>query len=716
MNHITYQGIYCENFEPVGAATEKENFMAQQNEETKRSRPDGDTVLNETNQKRVGRPPKKRNANARQMSAVTEEKTQAQYGRIIPDEPKKTPKRSAKTDSNAQSKTQKTSSSAGAKSSKAGAKSQNSSKRTTKARTEKASAVAQNNDTVSRTRSTATKGKGKGSRSRRGEKPTVRIIPLGGLDEIGKNITLYECGDDMILVDCGMAFPDDDLPGIDIVIPDFSYLIKNKDKIRGLFITHGHEDHIGAIPYLLKEFGVPIYGTRLTLGLVEGKLKEHNLHADLHICSPGNHVKVGCFDVEFIHVNHSIPDAVAFAIRCPGGLFVHTGDFKIDTTPIDGDVIDLGRFAELGNEGVTMLLSDSTNAERPGFTPSERVVGGTFEKLFAQAQNKRIIVASFSSNIHRIQQIIDEAVRCSRKVAVLGRSMVTVVSVAAELGYLNVPDGVLIDADLIRKFRPEQLVIITTGSQGEPMSALHRMAFSDHRKVDIGPEDMIIISATPIPGNEKMVTRVVNELMKLGAEVIYERMYDVHVSGHACAEEIKMIQTITKPKYFMPVHGEYKHLIKNAKLAQSVGIEKENIVIAQIGSVVEVNDSGIKINGSVPAGRVLVDGYGVGDVGNIVLKDRKHLAEDGLIAVVMTIDKASGDILAGPDIVSRGFIYVRESEGLIDDAKRTVCAVLDSCQGKDWATIKQKVRDDLSRFLFGKTHRSPMILPIIMEI
>lgn len=646
--------------------------MAQQNEEVKRSR-------EENGNKTIS---KKRNQTARpseRKKADNQTKNTALYGKINTEEIKK-----------AQNKTSKKNKTAAAQ--------------TTAAKTKNPDKTA-----------AAKKAKG-GKRTKKEPKLPVRIIPLGGLEEIGKNITLYECGDDMILVDCGMAFPDDDLPGIDIVIPDFTYVVKNKDKIRGLFITHGHEDHIGAIPYLLKEINLPIYGTRLTLGLVEGKLKEHGIKGDLRVFSPSDHVKAGCFDVEFIHVNHSIPDAVAFAISCPGGLFVHTGDFKIDTTPIDGEVINLARFGELGNQGVTMLLADSTNAERPGFTPSERVVGSAFESLFSQAQNKRIVVATFSSNIHRIQQIIDEAVRCSRKVAVSGRSMINVVSVASELGYLNVPDGVLIDIDLIRKYRPEELVIITTGSQGEPMSALYRMAFSDHRKVDIGPNDLIIISATPIPGNEKTVSKVVNELMKLGAEVIYERMYDVHVSGHACAEEIKLIQTLTKPKYYMPLHGEYKHLIKNAKIAQSVGMDKKNIIIAHIGSVIEVSDSGVKIVGTVPSGRMLVDGYGVGDVGNIVLKDRKHLAEDGLIAVVMTIDSASGDIMAGPDIVTRGFVYVRESEQLIVDAKRVVCNVLDSYQGRDWATIKQKVRDELSHYLYEQTKRSPMILPIIMEI
>lgn len=634
--------------------------MTQKNDETKRSRKQSNEKTKNQSSRNSGKAksnqPKKK-----------ETKKEAAYGRINPPETKKSQKKNEKT-----------------------------SKPETKKRQYSKS--------------------GKNSKDKKKASVPVRIIPLGGLEEIGKNITLYECGDDMILVDCGMAFPDDDLPGIDLVIPDFTYVIKNKDKIRGLFITHGHEDHIGSIPYLLKEFDLPVYGTRLTLGLVEGKLKEHGIKGDLRVCSPTDRVKAGCFDVEFIHVNHSIPDSVGFAIRCPGGLFVHTGDFKIDTTPIDGDVIDLARFGELGAEGVTMLLTDSTNAEREGFTPSERTVGNSFENLFSQAQNKRIIVATFSSNIHRIQQIIDEAVRCSRKVAVSGRSMINVVSVASELGYLNVPEGVLIDIDSIRKYPPENIVIITTGSQGEPMSALHRMAFSDHRKVDVGPGDLIIISATPIPGNEKTVSRVVNELMKLGAEVIYERMYYVHVSGHACAEEIKLIHTLTKPKYYMPLHGEYKHLVKNAKIAESLGTDKKNIVIAQIGNVVEVTENNVKIVNTVPAGRMLVDGYGVGDVGNIVLKDRKHLAEDGLIAVVMTIDGVSGDILAGPDIVTRGFVYVREAEELIIDAKRVVCNVLDSYQGRDWSTIKQKVRDDLSRYLYERTKRSPMILPIIMEI
>ena len=545
----------------------------------------------------------------------------------------------------------------------------------------------------------------------------LKVIPLGGLEEIGKNLTVFECGEDIIIIDCGMSFPDEEMPGIDLVIPDFTYLIKNADRIRGLFVTHGHEDHIGAIPYLLKEVSVPVYGTKLTIGLIAGKLKEHGLSDKmLNQQSPGDVIKAGCFSVEFIHVNHSIPDAVGMAIRCPAGLFVHTGDFKVDMTPIDGDVIDLARFAELGEEGVTALFMDSTNAERPGYTQTERVVGNTFSGIFARSVGKRIIVATFSSNIHRIQQVIDEAVKYGRKVAVSGRSMENTVAVAAELGYLNVPDGILIGLDAIRKFDAGKTVIITTGSQGEPMSALHRMAFSDHRKVSVGHDDVIIISATPIPGNEKLVSRVINELLKLGAEVVFEKMYDVHVSGHACAEELKLIMGLTKPKFFMPLHGEYRHLYSSAKLAQGIGIESKNIMIGQLGSVVEFTRDSMKTVATVQAGQLLVDGLGVGDVGSIVLRDRKHLAEDGLIAVVMTIDKVTGDIVSGPEIVSRGFVYVRESESLLDDIRTYVCHILYDYSRRDWAFIKTKIRDDLSRHLYEKTRRTPMILPIIMEV
>ena len=552
-------------------------------------------------------------------------------------------------------------------------------------------------------------------------KSPVRIIPLGGLGEIGKNITLYEYEGDMILVDCGMSFPDEEMPGIDIVIPDFTYVLENKDKIKGLFVTHGHEDHIGAIPYLLKNFNVPIYATRLTIGLIEGKLKEHRLleSAKLNVVKAGSTVNAGKFSVQFIHVNHSIPDAVAFAIKTAGGTVVHMGDFKIDTTPIDDYMIDIPCLAELGKKGVLALLSDSTNAERGGYTASERLVGGSFSNLFRQAEGKRIIVATFSSNIHRIQQIIDEAYRCNRKVAVSGRSMLNVVSVAEELGYLRVPKDVLIEIEAIKNYTPGEIVVVTTGSQGEPLSALHRMAFSDHRQVEIAPGDMIIISATPIPGNEKLVTKVINELLKRGANVVYERMYDVHVSGHACQEELKLIMSIVKPKYFIPVHGEQKHLMKHAELAKLMGIEKENIVIAQNGSVIELTKKQVKCTEMVQAGRVMVDGLGVGDVGSIVLRDRKLLSDGGIIIVAVSIDAVTREIVAGPDIVSRGFIYMKESEELISEINNLVWDILDRCYYqniRDWATIKNKIRDGVSKFLFTKTKRSPMVLPIIMEV
>ena len=552
-------------------------------------------------------------------------------------------------------------------------------------------------------------------------KNPIKIIPLGGLGEIGKNITLYEFEGDMFLVDCGMSFPDEDTPGIDIVIPDFTYVLENKDKIKGLVVTHGHEDHIGAIPYLLKNFNLPIYATRLTIGLIEGKLKEHGLlsSATLNVVKPGDTVKLGKFQVEFIHVNHSIPDAVGFAISCGAGTVVHTGDFKIDTTPIDDYVIDLGRFAELGKKGVLALLADSTNAERPGYTASERIVGESFSNLFKKAGRHRIIVATFSSNIHRIQQIIDEAVKCKRKVAVSGRSMLNVVNVASELGYLNVPDNVLIDIEMIKNYEPWQLVIVTTGSQGEPLSALHRIAFSEHRQVEIIPGDMFIISATPIPGNEKLVSKVINELMKRGANVIYEKMYDVHVSGHACQEELKLMMNIVKPKYVIPLHGEQKHLMKHSMLASQMGVSEDNVVIAGNGNVIEITNGSIKISETVPAGRILVDGLGVGDVGSIVLRDRKHLSDDGIIIVAVSIDSISREVLAGPDVVSRGFVYVKESETLMNEINDLVSDILERCyigNIRDWSSIKIKIKDGVSRFLYSKTRRSPMILPIIMEV
>ena len=549
----------------------------------------------------------------------------------------------------------------------------------------------------------------------------LKIISLGGLGEIGKNITVYEYKEDILLVDCGMAFPDEETPGVDIVIPDFTYLIQNQDKIRGLVVTHGHEDHIGAIPYLLKNISVPIYATQLTIGLIEGKLKEHKglANTKLNVVNPGQTLQFGALSVEFIHVNHSIPDAVAFAIKTPVGVVVHTGDFKIDTTPIDGQVIDLARFGELGKKGVLAMLADSTNAERPGYTMSEKVVGESFQNLFKKAGKNRIIIATFSSNIHRIQQIIDEAVNCGRKVAVSGRSMLNVVSVAAKLGYLKVPDNVLIDIEAIKNYASEKLVIITTGSQGEPLSALHRMAYSDHRNVEIVPNDMIIISATPIPGNEKLVGKVVNELMKRGANVVYEKMYDVHVSGHACQEEIKLLLSLVKPKFYIPVHGEQKHLYKHAMLAQTMGVPSENTVIANIGDVIELTSKTIKVTDTVPSGRVLVDGLGIGDVGGVVLRDRKLLSDDGIIIVTVTMDEVTGEVVSGPEIVSRGFVYVKESEQLIRDVKTVAEDILEYCYVHriyDINSIKLKLRDGVSKYLYTQTHRSPMVMPIIMEI
>ncbi len=549
----------------------------------------------------------------------------------------------------------------------------------------------------------------------------VKFTALGGLNEIGKNLYVYECCNDMFIVDCGLAFPDEDMPGVDLVVPDFTYLEKNRDRFRGIVLTHGHEDHIGALPYLLKKINVPIYGTRLTLGLVEGKLKEHNLlsQASLNVVEPRQNVRMGCMSVEFIRVNHSIPDACALAIHTPAGVIVHTGDFKVDYTPIEGGIIDLARFGELGNRGVLALMSESTNAERPGYTKSERSVGESFKNLFNSAEGKRIIIATFSSNIHRIQQIIDQAVIHDRKVAVSGRSMTNVIAKAVELNYIKMPEGMLIDIEDVNKYPPEKLVICTTGSQGEPLSALSRMSSGDHRQVTITPMDFIIISANPIPGNEKLVTKVVNDLMKQGADVIYESMYEVHVSGHACQDELKMMISLTKPKFFIPIHGEYKHLKKHSKLAIGMGIPEDNIFIADLGQVLETDGVDMKFTGTVPSGRVMVDGYGVGDVGSVVLRDRKHLAEDGVMIIVATIDRESGNVLAGPDIVSRGFVYVRESEQLIDEAKQLMKQVMENCRDRnirEWGNIKSAMRDALSDYIYSKTKRSPMILPIIMEV
>lgn len=549
----------------------------------------------------------------------------------------------------------------------------------------------------------------------------IRIIPLGGLNEIGKNMTVFECCNDMFILDCGLAFPDSEMPGVDIVLPDFTYVERNKEKLRGIVITHGHEDHIGGLAYLLKKVDAPVYGSGMAIGLIKHKLEEHGLlnKVSLNVAEPRKTIKMGCMAVEFIHVNHSIPGAMGMAIHTPAGVIVHTGDFKVDFTPIDGGPIDLARFGELGSRGVLALMSDSTNAERPGYTQSEHKVGESFEKLFTKAGQRRIIIATFSSNIHRVQQIINLAAKNGRKVAVLGRSMINVITTALELGYLEVPKNTIIDIENMNQYPPEQIVLITTGSQGEPMSALTRMAMHDHKKVNITPLDFIIISATPIPGNEKHVTKVVNELLKSGAEVVYEAMYEVHVSGHACQEELKLMMALTRPKYFIPVHGEYKHLVKARGIALEMGIPKDNVIIGSIGNVIETDGTFMRIVNQVPAGRVLVDGLGVGDVGSIVLRDRKHLAEDGLIIVVVGIDKATNTIVAGPDIISRGFVYVREAEELMVQARQIMCHTLDECsiyELKEWTSLKAKMRDALSDFIYSKTKRSPMILPIIMEV
>ena len=553
------------------------------------------------------------------------------------------------------------------------------------------------------------------------KKPKLKVISLGGLQEIGKNITVFEYDNDIIIVDCGLAFPEDDMLGIDLVIPDISYLIKNMDKIRGIVLTHGHEDHIGALPYVLKQLNVPVFGTLLTLGLLENKLKEHGLNklVTLHTVVPGEKVKLGRFQVEFIHTNHSIADAVALAITTPVGVVVHTGDFKIDYTPIDGDVMDLHRFAELGKEGVLLLLSDSTNAERKGFTMSESSVGGVFDDIFSDTPDNRIMVATFSSNIHRIQQIVNSAYKFGRKVAIIGRSMVNAVRTSIELEYLNMPDNTLIDISEIKNYTDDKLVIITTGSQGETMSALSRIASNEHKQVSIRPGDKIIISASSIPGNEKNISNVINELTRKGADEVYEGIADINVSGHARQEELKLILSLIKPKYFMPVHGEYVHLLSHRDIAVSLGIPKENIFVMNIGDVLELSKKDAKVNGTVPAGQVLVDGLGVGDVGNIVLRDRKNLSENGLMVVVVTIDSASGTILAGPDIISRGFVYVRESEDLMEEARAVINDALIKCEMKHisgWSNIKNIIRDTLKNFLWQKTKRSPMILPIIMEV
>ena len=547
----------------------------------------------------------------------------------------------------------------------------------------------------------------------------LQIIPLGGLGEIGKNMTVIRVDDEILVIDSGLMFPDEDMLGIDLVIPDISYLIENKDKIKAIVLTHGHEDHIGALQYVLKKINVPVYGTRLTLGILEGRLKENGVDSsNLHSVMQGDIINVGCFSVGFIRVNHSIPDAVGLSIKTPVGMIVHTGDFKLDYTPIDGKMTDFRRFSDLGNRGVLVLMADSTNSEREGHTPSERTVGAAFDRAFHNARG-RIIVATFSSNVHRIQQVIDTAVRYKRHVAVLGRSMVNVVNISLELGYITAPEGTIVDIDEIHNYRMEQMVIITTGSQGEPMSALTRMSMSDHRKVGIVPGDTVIISATPIPGNEKLVSKTIDNLMKLGANVIYGRNQGIHVSGHASREELKLMHNLVRPKFFIPVHGEYHHLVQHARLARELGMPKENIFISENGQILEFTRDKGQVAGKVTAGMVMVDGLGVGDVGNIVLRDRRQLSQDGILIVVVTMNKQTHRVVAGPDIVSRGFVYVRESEALLDEATARVQQALDRCEDekvKEWAAIKSNVRDALGRYLFEKTRRRPMILPIIMEV
>ncbi|MBQ8003350.1 MAG: ribonuclease J [Clostridia bacterium] len=552
------------------------------------------------------------------------------------------------------------------------------------------------------------------------KKNKIKIIPLGGLGEIGKNLTVFEYGNEIIVLDCGMAFPDEDMPGVDAVIPDITYLIKNQDKVKALFITHGHEDHIGCIPYFLNEINVPIYGTRMAIGLIEQKLKEFGRLSvtKLNRVNAGDVVNISKnFSVEFLRVNHSISDAAGVAIKTPAGTIVHTGDFKIDCTPIQGTMIDLARFGQLGTQGVLALMSDSTNAERPGYTMSERTVGEKFDSIFEKTR-KRIIVATFASNVDRVNQIIAASVKHNRKVAVSGRSMINMIEVATSLGYLEIPEGTLINLDDVRKYNNHQVVIITTGSQGEPMSALTRMAFSDHKKVEITKDDLVIISASPIPGNEKPVSNVINELYKKGAEVIHQSLMEVHVSGHACREELKIIMGLTKPKYFIPVHGEHRHLLKHSDIALSMGIPSEKIFRLENGQVLELSSEEGKINGSVPAGKVLVDGYGVGDVGNIVLRDRKHLAQDGIIIASLTLTK-DNKLVAGPDIISRGFVYVRDNEDLMAAVKTVAeTSVKDTLISKhcDWTAIKTNLRSSLGDFIYDKTRRKPMILPIIQEI
>ena len=555
----------------------------------------------------------------------------------------------------------------------------------------------------------------------KGKLKKLRVIPLGGLGEIGKNLTVLEYSDNILIVDCGLGFPNDDMLGIDLVVNDVTYLVSNADKIQGLVLTHGHEDHIGGIPYLLQKLNVPIYGTRLTLGILQNKLSEHELGFEpkLNCVSAGDKVKLGLFEVEFIHVNHSIADACALAIKTPIGTVVHTGDFKIDTTPVEGEMTDLTRFGQLGKEGVLLLMCESTNAERPGYTPSEHKISESLTRILEMYKDKRIVIATFSSNVHRIRQIITKSAESGRKVAVTGRSMINIVNAALELGYLDIPEGVLVDITEIKKYPPEKLTVISTGSQGEPMSALYRMAFNMHDKVELGTDDVVIISASAIPGNEKLVGNIINELYKKGVTVLNDSVAEVHVSGHACQEELKIIHALTKPEYFMPIHGEARHLYKHKELAEYMGMEPNHIFISEVGKILEIGTDGAKFNGTVPAGIVLVDGTGVGDVGNVVLRDRRHLSEDGIIVVVATIDPQALDILSGPEIVSRGFVYAKESEHLIEQIRMIAREALYYCLDKgvtDWAQLKYKMKEDLSKFIYSQTKRKPMILPIIMDM
>ena len=553
------------------------------------------------------------------------------------------------------------------------------------------------------------------------KKEKLKIIPLGGLHEIGKNITVFEYENEIIVVDCGLSFPEDDMLGVDLVIPDISYLEKNVDKIKGLIITHGHEDHIGAVPYLLKKINIPIYATKLTIGLIKNKLEEHKLLRSTKLIEvqQGNTINLGKnFKVEFIRSSHSIPDSVMLAITTPAGTVLHTGDFKIDYTPIDGKIMDFGRIAELGNQGILALMSDSTNAERKGFTMSESSVGEVFEKLFLHCA-KRIVVATFASNVHRVQQIVNCAVKNNRKIAVCGRSMINMIETAREIGYIDCPENIFIDIDMINNYPDDRLVIITTGSQGEPMSALTRMAAGDHKKVKITPNDLVIISATPIPGNEKFVSKVIDDLMQIGAEVVYSSLEAIHVSGHACQEEQKLILALAKPKYFIPIHGEYRQLIAHSETAQSMGIDKNNIIMLSNGRILEINEDSAELTSSVPSGRIFVDGLGIGDVGSVVLRDRQHLSQDGLIVVVLTMDSSTGEVVSGPDVISRGFVYVKESENLMDDVKSVVRHEVKKCEDRgvrEWSTIKAAIRENLRDYISMKTKRNPMIIPIIMEI